>query len=67
MKVGNAPGRDDFGVRKSVKSGESREPFPPHAFDLVVSERALDVLKALGLSNATITPREPDDDQGSGN
>jgi len=71
MKVDGTPGHDDFGVRRGVERSEAaQQSFPRHAFDLVVSERALDVLKPLGTSNAEITPSRPDeavDDQGGGN
>jgi len=61
MKVIGMPGRNDFGVQGSLKPPESEGPFPMHMFVLVVSERALDVLKPLGISHAEVTPWEPDE------
>jgi len=61
MKVAGTPGRDDFGVRGRLKPLESKGPFPMHMFVLVVSERALEVLKPLGISHAEITPWKPEE------
>jgi hypothetical protein len=58
MKVNGIPGRDDFGVRESIPRSGSRGPYPHNMFSLVVSERALDILRPLGLSHAEITPWE---------
>ncbi len=44
LKVVGTPGRDDFGIGPD--------------FRLVISERALEALKELGISNAVVTPYE---------
>ena len=44
LQIIGKPGQDDFGMAKGLM--------------LVVSERALEVLKGLGISNALVTPFE---------
>ena len=53
MKVEGAPGSCDFGINKPYKiSGYKKHDY--HEFTLVVSERALELLRRLGISYATI-------------
>ena len=53
MKVEGTPGIDDFGVKKPHKiHGYKKSDY--HEYMLVVSGRALDLLRRLGISHATI-------------
>ena len=44
LQIVGEPGRDDFGIAQDLR--------------LVISERALEVLRGLGISNALVTPFE---------
>jgi hypothetical protein len=54
MKVEGLPGRDDFGVPKGFKVTGSEKPYSGRRFRLAVSRRAIDLLRRLGISHATV-------------
>lgn len=54
MDVKGRPGRDDFGINESFKITGSEQPIDARRFTLVISERALAILRDLGIANATI-------------
>jgi len=55
LKVEGTPGRDDFGVAKGFKITGAEKPSEARRFCLVVSERALFLLRGLGIAHATIS------------
>jgi len=54
LKIEGTPGRDDFGVAKGSKITDSAKSFDRLTFSLVVSERALFLLRGLGIAHALI-------------
>jgi hypothetical protein len=54
LKVVGTPGHDDFGVAKSFKIEKVSRQIPAGYFRLVISERALNLLRELGISHAEI-------------
>jgi hypothetical protein len=55
LKITGDPGTDDFGVTRPAKITEVKTPIAPLTYSLVVSERALRLLKMLGIEHADIS------------
>jgi hypothetical protein len=54
LDVSGRPGHDDFGTNKSFTITGTEKLVDARRFTLVISERAIEVLKALGISHASI-------------
>jgi hypothetical protein len=55
LKIDGAPGHDDFGVAEGFRITGSEKPLDSRRFGLVVSERALILLRGLGIEHALVS------------